>query len=68
MAVELDISKMKESIGTAEELEFSHDNASSTNFFDKTPLKRSRADTNMTGITKANSNIDEEIKSETRTP
>ena len=33
-----------------------------------TPLKRSRADTNVTGITKANSSHDEEIKSDIKSP
>jgi hypothetical protein len=56
MAVDLDLTKMKESIITGDELEFTTENTFSNNFFDKTPLKRSRADTNMTGATKANSN------------
>jgi hypothetical protein len=59
MAVDLDLTKMKESIITNYELEFQNENLINTfsnNFFDKTPLKRSRADTNTTGITKANSN------------
>jgi hypothetical protein len=59
---------MKESMITDQEFEFTNDNVSSQNFFDKTPLKRSRADTQMTGETKANSNQDEEIKSVDRTP